>query len=147
MGVLFYSKNVVKVAMWAKLPVIDLPQKNGDFSEQLSGVFVVAVDDETYIWAVQCLNGEITTDMRLVVLKKDEKKITFQYYLDQEPSEFTRERAEVVAVTFDAGLGLSLDTLDIEFEYTREPVGRLGAVGRTLFRRWENDACGTQPDF
>lgn len=107
----------------------------------------MAVDDQTYIWAMKCLNGEISTDMRMVAFKMEGKKVTFRYYLDQEPSEFTRERAEIVAVNFDSGLSFVLDVLDIEFEHSTEPLGKLDALDRALFRRWENDACGTQPDF
>ncbi len=104
------------------------------------------LDDEIFIWACKCLSGEISTEMRMIVLKMDGKKAKFRYYLDREPSEFTRERAEVVAVNFDSGLSRALDVLDIEFEYSTEPLGKLDVLDGALFRRGENDTCGTEQD-
>ena len=95
------------------------------------------VDDDIFIWAVKCLNGEISEDMRMVVMQMDGARIKFRYYLDKEPSDFTRERAEIVAVNFDSGLGYKLDSHDIEFVFTDEPLGRLDNLDGTLFRRWE----------
>ncbi|PRZ49025.1 hypothetical protein [Tritonibacter scottomollicae] len=106
----------------------------------------MALDDQTFIWAVKSLSGEISTQMRMVVLKMDGRKATFRYYLDQEPSDFTRERAEVVAVNFDSGMSFALGSLEIEFKHSTEPLGKLDVLDGILFRRWENSACRTDAD-
>lgn len=104
------------------------------------------IDDKIFIWAVKCLSGEISREMRMVVLQMDGARAKFRYYLDKEPSDFTRERAEIVAVNFDSGLSYTLDGLDIEFVYSTEPLGRLDNLDIALFRRWENDIGNTIPD-
>ena len=103
--------------------------------------------EDIYLWAHACLNGEITPEMRIVALKIDvPKKITFRYYLDRESTDFLRERAEIVAVNFDAGLEVNLDQLDIEFVHTTQPLGTLDVLDRQLFRRWENSESIIIPD-
>lgn len=103
--------------------------------------------EDIYLWAHACLNGEITTEMRMVALRIDApKKMTFCYYLDKEPTEFVRERAEIVALNFEAGLTENLDQLDIEFVHTAEPLGKLDVLDRQLFRRWENSEGTTEPN-
>jgi|GEM_PF-1070001 len=104
------------------------------------------LDDKTFIWAVKCLSGEISRDMRMVVLQLDGLSAKFRYYLDREPNDFTRERAEIIAVNFDSGLSYALNHLDIELVYSTEPLGRLHNLDVVLFRRWENDAGDTTPD-
>lgn len=102
--------------------------------------------DETIWWAQRCLNGEIAPGMRMVVLRVDETKVTFRYYIDIEPNSFLRERAEIVAVNFDSGLCKKLNALDIEFIRSAEPLGKLECFDGVLFRRWENDQGATVPD-
>lgn len=106
----------------------------------------MAVADDIFIWAVKCTNGEISTDMRLVALEVNGASVTFRYYLDKEPSDFTRERTEIIAVNFEAGLSFRLDCLDVEFVYSTEPLGHVDNLDGALFRRWENDLGTTTPD-
>ncbi|NSY39692.1 hypothetical protein [Leisingera sp. ANG59] len=106
----------------------------------------MAVEKETYIWAVKCLNGEISPEMRMVALQWKGSNVKFRYYLDREPTDFIRERAEIVAVNFDSGLSHPLDTLDIEFIFSGAPLGKLDCLDAVLFRRWENEAGTTSPD-
>jgi len=81
----------------------------------------------------------------MVVLRIDgPKKVTFRYYLDAEPSDFVRERAEIVALNFDSGLGENLYTLDIEFVHSALPLGKLDVLDGQLFRRWENSEGTTE---
>lgn len=101
---------------------------------------------ETFIWAHRCLNGEITSGMRMVAISSSGNRVTFRYYLDHPPTEFVQEQAEIVALNFDAGLSYRLETLDIEFVHSKEPLGKLDTLDYVLFRRWENDENGTEPD-
>lgn len=82
----------------------------------------------------------------MVAISISGKRVTFRYYLDHPPSEFVREQAEIVALNFDSGLSTSLDKLDIEFVHSTEPLGKLDTLDAVLFRRWENDQGGTDPD-
>ncbi|MEM8981210.1 MAG: hypothetical protein AAGD04_17180, partial [Pseudomonadota bacterium] len=56
------------------------------------------------------------------------------------------EQAEIVAVNFDSGLSSALKKLDIEFVYSKDPLGKLDMLDAVLFRRWENDQGGTEPN-
>ncbi len=107
----------------------------------------MVIDPDVFIWAVKCLNGEITKEMRMVVFQSNDRKFKFRYYLDCEANEFLRERAEVVAVNFDAGLPKAPIALDIEFVFTTEPLGQLDNLDGALFRRWENSSGDTTPEF
>ena len=40
------------------------------------------VTDQMYIWAMKALNGEISTDMRMVTLRIDGLKMKFAFFLD-----------------------------------------------------------------
>lgn len=106
----------------------------------------MTVDTDLFVWAVKCLNGEITREMRMVTLQAVGRKYTFRYYLDRETTDFVREQAEVVALNFDAGLS-DVEELNIEFLNSKEPLGKLDNLDAALFRRWENDTGGTAPEF
>ena len=110
------------------------------------GSRTMAIDTDLFVWAVKCLNGEITREMRLVAFKAVGQKYTFRYYLDCEPTDFVREQAEVVAVNFDAGL-TDVEELNIELVNSTEPLGKLDSLDAALFRRWENETVGTAPEF
>ncbi len=49
------------------------------------------LDPELFSWAVRCLSGEITSQMRMIAIKAEDQNFTFRYYLDCEPTEFIRE--------------------------------------------------------
>ncbi len=83
----------------------------------------------------------------MVALKVSGQHVTFRYYLDHEPTDFVRERAEIVAVNFDAGLSSALEKLEIEFVHSKERMSKLETLDTVLFCRWENDLVGTTPDF
>ncbi|WP_109464180.1 hypothetical protein [Albibacillus kandeliae] len=106
----------------------------------------MTADDEMFRWAQRCISGEITPNMRMVVLRIEERRVTFRYYLDIEPNSFLLERAEIIALNFDCGLSTNLDALDIELIHTVEPLGKLEYFDGSLFRRWENDQGTTEPD-
>lgn len=105
------------------------------------------MDDQTFIWAVKCLNGEIIQDMRMVTLLVEGTTVTFTYLLDREASNFVRERAEIVSLNFEAGLSYRPSRHDIEFIRSSEPRWRLIGGAMTLYIRWEDDEGGTTPDF
>jgi hypothetical protein len=104
------------------------------------------VTDQMYIWAMKALNGEISADMRMVTLRIDGLKMKFTFFLTCEPSDFTRERAEIVAVNFDSGLSQRPERLDIEFVISTDFLRQLEPHEVMLFRRWENEHCTTVPD-
>ena len=89
------------------------------------------------LWAYAAVSGEITPEMRMIAFRLQGREALFRFYLDREPSEQTRECAEIIAVNFDAGHAPALTRLDIEFVVSDQPLGKLDPLDKHLFRRWE----------
>ncbi len=95
-----------------------------------------APPDSIVLWAFRCVSGETTPNVRLVALRYREPNALFRFYLQDPPSETDRENAEVIATNFDSSL-TRLESLDIEFVVTSEPLGVLDTLDAQVYRRWE----------
>lgn len=93
--------------------------------------------DKAIVHALRCISGEITPEVRLVAFQSRNDDVLFRFYMDCEPTDFHKERAEIVASNFDAGWSVQLNSLEIEFVHTNEPLGHLDHLGFGVYRRWE----------
>jgi len=93
--------------------------------------------DKAIVHALRSISGEITPEVRLVAFQSRNDDVLFRFYMDCEPTEFHKERAEIVALNFEAGWSTLLSSLEIEFVHTNEPLGYLDHLDFGLFRRWE----------
>lgn len=96
-----------------------------------------SVPDDIIVLAVRAISGEVTPNMRLIAFSYGERKAKFRFYMSEDPTDDEREIGEIVALNFDAGFPHKLDTLDVEFVVSEEPLGRLDTLDFGLFRRWE----------
>ena len=93
--------------------------------------------DDIIVHALCSLNGEISHNIRMVGFGYSVTSAIFRYFMEDEPTEDDRERAEIVAVNFDSGHMPPLKRLDIEFVVTNTPFGKLAPLDFVLFRRHE----------
>lgn len=97
-----------------------------------------SIPDEIIVLAIRAISGEVTQNMRLIAFSYGDNKAKFRFYVAEKPTEDERENGEIVAVNFESGLDQYLDSLDIEFVVTNEPLGKLDTLGFGLFRRDED---------
>lgn len=98
---------------------------------------MTTVPDNIIVLAVRAISGEVSPNMRLIALGYDGTRAKFRFYMNQEASEEEREMGEVIAINFDAGHATKLETLDVEFVTSIEPLGKLDCLDFGLYRRNE----------
>jgi len=95
------------------------------------------IPDDIVVHAMSCLNGEISCFIRAVSIRYTFKSVTFRYYVEREPDDEEREDAEIVLINFDSGHAPKLESGDIEFFVTEEPIGNLDPLDFMLYARKE----------
>ena len=94
--------------------------------------------DEVIVWALISINGEIGPNMRMIAFGYEPQYVTFRFYMSRDPDEDDIEAAEIVCVNFESGYSTKLESLNVEFVVTDEPVGKLDPLDFILFSRREN---------
>lgn len=93
--------------------------------------------DDIIVWALTAVTGEVTPNMRMIVLGYDPAHVTFRFYMSEAPSADEREIGEIVAVNFESGHPTKLERVGVKFVVTDEPLGKLEPLDFCLFARWE----------